>query len=276
MRIKIIADSSSDMHAVNDEMFELVPLKIMNDEHEYVDTKDLDVKAMAEDLKNYKGKTSTSCPNTNDWINAFDGADVVYAFTITSKLSGSYNSCILAKSIYEEENPTKKVYVVDSLTAGPAIKMLIDHLKQCLNENMSYEEAYQSTLKYQNTTHTIFSLESVNNLARNGRVSSVAAAAVGVLNLRIIGIANEGVIDPIHKVRGDKKAIKQIMATMIEKGYNGGKVYFSHCFNEKNLELLKSTIYEKFPNAYIETMPCGGLVSFYAELGGVVVGYEGR
>ena len=276
MRIKIIADSSSDMHAVNDEMFELVPLKIMNDEHEYVDTKDLDVKAMAEDLKNYKGKTSTSCPNTNDWMNAFDGADVVYAFTITSKLSGSYNSCILAKSIYEEEFPNKKVYVVDSLTAGPAIKMLIDHLKQCLKQNMSCEEAYQSTLDYQKTTHTIFSLESVNNLARNGRVSSVVAAAVGVLNLRIIGIANEGVIDPIHKVRGDKKAIKQIMATMIEKGYNGGKVYFSHCFNEKNLELLKSTIYEKFPNAYIEIMPCGGLVSFYAELGGIVVGYEGR
>ena len=276
MKIKIIADSSSDMHAVNDDLFELVPLKIMNDQNEYVDTKDLDVKAMAEDLKNYKGKTSTSCPNTNDWINAFGGADIVYAFTITSKLSGSYNSCVLAKRIYEEENPNKKVYVVDSLTAGPAIKMLIDHLKDCLNKNMSCEEAYQSTLEYQKSTHTIFSLESVNNLARNGRVSSVVAAAVGVLNLRIIGIANEGVIDPIHKVRGDKKAIKQIMATMIEKGYDGGKVYFSHCFNEKNLELLKSTIYEKFPNAHIETMPCGGLVSFYAELGGVVVGYEGR
>ena len=61
----------------------------------------------------------------------------------------------------------------------------------------------------------------------------------------------------------------------MEKGYRGGKVYFSHCFNEKNLDLLKKTIRENFPNAQIETMPCGGLVSFYAELGGIVVGYEG-
>ena len=275
MRIKIVADSSSDMHAIENEMFELVPLKIMNDLNEYVDTKDLDVKAMAEDLKSYKGKTSTSCPNTSDWIKAFDGADIVYAFTITSKLSGSYNSCLLAKSIYEEENKGKKVYVIDSLTAGPAIKLLIDHLQQCLDSKMDPQEAYESTIAYQQNVHTIFSLESVNNLARNGRVKPVVAAAVGALNLRIIGIANEGVIDPIHKVRGDKKAIKQIFATMLEKGYHGGKVYFSHCFNEKNLQLLKQTILEKYPNAIIETMPCGGLVSFYAELGGVVVGYEG-
>jgi len=275
MKIKIVADSSSDMHAVTDENFEIVPLKIVNSEKEYVDTKELNVYAMAEDLKNYKGKTSTSCPNTSDWLKAFDGADIVYAFTITSKLSGSYNSAIVAKEIYEEENPGKKVYVIDSLTAGPGIKLLVDHLKSCLQKGMNDKEAYESTLAYHQTTHTIFSLESVNNLARNGRVSTVVAAAVGALNLRIIGIANEGVIDPIHKVRGDKKAIKQIMATMIEKGYHGGKVYLSHCFNEKNLELLKKTILEKFPNAQIETMPCGGLVSFYAELGGIVVGYEG-
>lgn len=275
MRIKIVADSSSDMHLVNDENFELVPLKIVNSEKEYVDTKDLNVKGMAEDLKNYKGKTSTSCPNTADWIKAFDKADVVYAFTITSKLSGSYNAAMLAKETYEEENKGKIVYVIDSLTAGPGIKLLVDYLNQCLNQGMNPQEAYEKTVAYHQTTHTIFSLESVNNLARNGRVSSVVAAAVGALNLRIIGIANEGVIDPIHKVRGDKKAIKQIMATMLEKGYHGGKVYISHCFNEKNLELLKNTILEKFPMAQIETMPCGGLVSFYAELGGVVVGYEG-
>ena len=275
MKIKIVADSSSDMHHVEDELFELVPLKIMNDQNEYIDNKQLNVKAMAEELKSYKGKTTTSCPNTTDWIKSFDGADVVYAFTITSKVSGSYNSCILAKSIYEEENPGKIVYVIDSLTAGPAIKLLIDYLKECLNQGMDYKEAYEKTLAYLQTTHTIFSLESVNNLARNGRVNTVVAAAVGALNLRIIGIANEGVIDPIHKVRGDKKAIKQIFATMLEKGYHGGKVYFSHCFNEKNLVLLKETILAQFPNAIIETMPCGGLVSFYAELGGVVVGYEG-
>ena len=275
MKIKIVADSSSDMHLVNDENFELVPLKIVNSNKEYVDTKDLDVKGMAEDLKVFKGRTSTSCPSPNDWIASFEDADVVYAFTITSKLSGSYNSAVVAKQMYEQDYPERTVYVVDSLTAGPGIKLLIDHLKECLNQGLNPQEAYESTLAYLDTTHTIFSLESVNNLARNGRVNSVVAAAVGALNLRIIGIANEGVIDPIHKVRGDKKAIKQIMATMLEKGYKGGKVYFSHCFNEKNLELLKATILEKFPDAHIETMPCGGLVSFYAELGGVVVGYEG-
>ena len=81
MKIKIVADSSSDMHHVEDELFELVPLKIMNDQNEYIDNKQLNVKAMAEELKSYKGKTTTSCPNTTDWIKSFDGADVVYAGT---------------------------------------------------------------------------------------------------------------------------------------------------------------------------------------------------
>ena len=125
MNIRIVADSSSNMHGYDAENFKLVPLKIVSAEKEFVDDETINVKEMVDYLKSYKGKTSTSCPNTNEWLEAFADADVVFAITITSQLSGSYNSCVLAKNIYEEEHPHRRVYVIDSLSAGCELKMVM-------------------------------------------------------------------------------------------------------------------------------------------------------
>lgn len=275
MNYKVVADSSSNMHTIQYKNFEMVPLKITNSEKEFIDTPTLDVKDMVEHLKNYKGKTTTSCPNANDWISAFEDADVVFAVTITSKLSGSYNSAVLAKQTYEEQYPNRQVYVIDSLTAGLELKLIVDRIYKCLNEGMNARSTYENVMNYHQHTHTIFSLSSVDNLAKNGRVSSVVAAAVGVLNLRIVGIANGGVLDPQHKVRGDRKAVKTMLADMEAQGYNGGKISLCHCFNEKTVELFKSLVLDKYPKAEIEVYPSGGLMSFYGEIEGIVVGYEG-
>ena len=114
MKMKIVADSSANLLALPDIDFGIVPLHVIVGENDYVDDDKIDLTAMQEDLSSYKGKTSTSSPSPHEWENAFGDADVVFCITITSTLSGTYNSAVIAKDIYEQNHAGRKVYVLDS------------------------------------------------------------------------------------------------------------------------------------------------------------------
>ena len=96
MKTKIVVDSSSNLYALSGVDFVCVPLKIVTDDGEYLDTAELDAVGMAQTLRSYKGKTGTSCPNVADWLAAYEGAEEVFVVTITGTLSGSYNAAQLA------------------------------------------------------------------------------------------------------------------------------------------------------------------------------------
>lgn len=115
MKMKIVADSSANLLALPDIDFGVVPLHIIVGENDYIDDDKIDLTAMQENLSSYKGKTSTSSPSPHEWENAFGDADVVFCITITSSLSGTYNSAVIAKDIYEHNHTGRKVYVLDSL-----------------------------------------------------------------------------------------------------------------------------------------------------------------
>ena len=102
MKSKIVVDSSANVYELPDVGFACVPLKILTDEQEYVDTAEVDAPALAEMMRTYKGRTSTSCPNISDRMAAYEGADEVYVVTITGTLSGAYNAALLAGEEYEQ------------------------------------------------------------------------------------------------------------------------------------------------------------------------------
>ena len=120
---RIVVDSSASLYALDGIDFAAVPLKIVTDEREYLDDGTLDAVEMATTLRTYKGKTSTSCPNIGDWLEAYEGADEIYAITITGTLSGSCNAAQLAAEEYQAEHPGAQVFVLDSLSAGTARPM---------------------------------------------------------------------------------------------------------------------------------------------------------
>ena len=132
MNTKIVVDSSASLYTLQGVDFECVPLKIITDDAEYLDNGTMDALGMAQTLRTYKGKTSTSCPNVSDWLAAYEGADEVYAITITGTLSGSYNAAQLAAEEYQQENPGKRVFVLDSLSTGPEQRLLAEHLRDLL------------------------------------------------------------------------------------------------------------------------------------------------
>lgn len=267
--IKIVADSSSNVFSLPGANYDYVPLKVLSPTQEYVDDPSLNLDEMLADLKQAKGPSSTSCPNFHEWSEAFAGADCGFAVTITSKLSGC---CSAARHAAQEH---ANIHVIDSLSTGPEMQLIVEKLRDFIAEGLDFSAIQHAIHEYMAHTHLLFSLESLHNLAQNGRVSHAAAKIAGVLGLRIIGKASDdGVLELLHKARGEKKALSTIWEEMKRHGYQGGKVAISHCKNLPAAKALEDHIHSDFPNAPVDILPCGALCSFYAEEGGLLVGYE--
>ena len=277
MKIKIVADSASNMYTLSGGVdFESAPLRIITDKKEYVDTIDLDIRGMVDNLRTYKGKSSTACPGVGDYLAAFEGYDIIYVVTIISTLSGSYNAAMQAKAQYEEENPGKKVFVLDSYTAGGEQKLHVEKLRDLILEGKDYETVCKEITEYKDHgTSLVFSLESMINLANNGRVPMVVAKIASMVGLRMIGIVSEeGQINPTDKARGENKAQETIYAKMKSEGYKGGRLRIDHCFNPETANAIKAKALAEFPDADIRIEPTSALCSFYAEKGGMMIGFE--
>ena len=276
MKFKIVADSSSDLLTLSGVPYESVPLKIITKDKEYTDDASLNVEEMVENLRRQTASTGTSCPNVHDWISAFGDAQMIFAITITSNLSGSYNACRQAAEMYMEENPGSKVCVLDSLSTGPEIRLIVEFLRDAILAGEAFEAIEEKVRAYMQKTHLMFSLQSLANLARNGRVSHAVAKIASVLGICIVGKASdEGTLEPLHKCRGEKSALKTMYKTMKEMGFAGGKVRISHCLNEKGAQMVADMIRADFPDADIAMDCAKGLVCYYAEKGGMLISFEG-
>ncbi len=274
-RIKIVSDSSSDLLALPSVPFEAVPLKIITDEQEYLDNEHLSVEGMVADLKSYRGRSTTSCPNAGEWLNAFGDAEEVYCVSITGTLSGSYNAALSAKEIYENEHPERRVFVLNSLSAAAEIRLILEHLEALILSGLDFDAICQSITAYSRKTGLVFMLASMHNFANNGRVSPMVAKFAGLMGIRVVGKASDkGDLEPTDKCKGQPKALSTLVKRMIEYGYTGGRVMVAHCFNQEGGLTVKRLIKQAFPSAFVTVYPCRGLCSFYAEEGGILVGFE--
>lgn len=275
MNRRIVVDSSADPFSWAGAEIGCASLKIITDQKEYVDDSKLNIKEMVRELAAYKGKSGTACPSTEDWLSAFADAEEVYCVAITSNLSGSYNAARLAAEQYMEEHPDRKALVVDSLSAGPELRLIARKIEKFIGEGLSFEEIKEKIAAYQQKTGLIFMLESMRNLANNGRVSPLVAKMAGLLGIRVVGKASdEGTLEPLEKPRGREKALDTLMAQLKKHHFNGKKVYIAHCFNPEAAEAMKQRIRAAFPDCKTTVYALGGLCSFYAEQSGLLVGFE--
>ncbi len=274
-KFKIVADSSSDIFELRKVEFAGSPMKIITAEREFVDDEQLDVCEMVAFLNKYKGKSKSSCPNTNDWLSAFGDADDVFCVTITSGLSGSYNSACAAKKIYEAESEGKRVFVIDTLSAGPEVTLVVKKLEECIAGGMEYEDICNCISDYTKKTGLIFMLKSLKNFANNGRISPIVAKLVGLAGICIVGKASDkGTLEPIHKCRGERRSLETLIKELEIQGFRSGKISIGHCQNQAAAEELRELILKKFEGAEVEIHELRGLCSFYAELGGILIGFE--
>ncbi len=277
MTFKIVSDSTANLLTLKSVDFKSVPLKIRVEDKEYIDDENVDVNEMIEHLKRIKTKSSTACPSPEEYLEAFGDADRIFCTTISSGLSGSYNSARLAKEDYESKYPDKKVFVIDSLSAGPGVTIIVEKLEELIKDGKDYEEICDIITEYCKSLRIYFSLESLKNFANNGRVSPAVAKITGILGIRLVGTASEtGTLSPTDKCRGEKKALDAIFSNMLASGYQGGKAIIAHCKNDEASKVIKSKIIDKFPDAKVKIMENRALCSFYAEEGGLLVSFEGK
>lgn len=274
-RLKIVSDSSSDILKLENIEYAYAPMKIITAEREFVDDENLDVEAMANFFNEYKERSQTSCPNPADWLDAFGDADDIICVTITSALSGSYNSACTAKELYETENEGKRVFVLDTLSAGPEITLIVRKIEELVKTGMEYEEICEKIQSYSKQTGLVFMLKSLKNFAANGRVSPLVAKLVGFAGICIVGKASdEGTLEPSHKIRGESRSLETLINDLRELGLRKGKVSIGHCQNEGAASKLKEMIETSFEKVQVEIHKLRGLCSFYAEKGGLLVGFE--
>lgn len=273
--IKIVADSSCDLLELPGVDFRSVPLTIFTDERSFVDDAGLDTATLLDYMEGYKGRSYTACPNVDAWLQAFDGADTVYAVPITKSLSGSYNAATAARSIYLEEHPQAKVYVCDTLSTGPELRLIAEKLAELTAQGLAFEQVCAQIEQYMQHTHLFYILQSLHNLSQNGRVSKVAAVAVRALMIRVLGTASpQGTIEPVAKCRGDQKALAALLEQVEKLGFTKGKLRITHAENPALAQRLRTLLAEKYPQADIRLYPSRGLCCYYGERGAVFLGLE--
>ena len=275
MDYKIVMDSAGDLLEMEQAEFSNVPLKILAGEREFVDDATTDVAEMVEYMRTYVGKSSTACPSAGEYLEAFGDAEDVYCVTITSGLSGSYNAACIAAQTYLEQHPQRRVHVFDSLTAGPEMTLVAEKIRELVHQKLPFDKIVSMVEEYNLKTQLAFSLESLHNLAQNGRVPVAVAKIAGMLSIRLVGKASdEGTLQPTGKARGDQKVPGELLKQLLSMGYKGGRVRIHHCYNLPSAQRLKNAILEKFLQASIIIQKTNALCSFYAEKGGMLVGFE--
>ena len=279
MTWKIISDSGCDFKSLDylaeHTTFQSVPLTIQIGSEIFIDDSGLDVTAMMEKMYATATASRTSCPSPDAFLQAYKDADNIIVITITGALSGSQNSAQIAKNLLLEENSNINIHVIDSLSAGGEVDLIILEINRLIGLGLSFEEVVEKITAYQEKTKLLFILAKVDNLVKNGRLSKLIGKVVGLFNIRMVGQANdEGVLELLHKARGQKKAVQVAVDEMLAAGYRGGKVLIAHAKNDKICQQLTDNIKEKFPQADILYQETSGLCSFYAEEDGVLMGYE--
>jgi DegV family protein with EDD domain len=177
--------------------------------------------------------------------------------------------------MYEAGDPNAKVYVLDSLSAGPELVLHLEELARCIREDMPFQEICKHMEAYKKTCGLVFMLGSLKNFAANGRVSPAVAKIAGVLNIRIVGKASDkGTLEPLHKCRGEAKSLAAMLEHMLAEGLRKGKVRIAHCLNAPAAQALKEKILAVAPHVQVTVHKLRGLCSYYAEKGGLLVGFE--
>ena len=274
----LVSDTASDLYTLeggNEQMdFATIPFTIRIGGNEYIDNEQMPIAEMLEANETHAEMAQTACPSPEDWKNCFSAPGPVIAFTISSALSGSYNSACAAREMLLEEEPGKQIAIIDSKATGPEEAMLIWRARDLILAGKTFEEIEKDLNETAEKIHTSFALASYRNLIKNGRVSRLIGFIAGHLGFWGIGIGDEkGEIAIRGKARGSRSMIRFLVEEITRVGIAGKQILISHCRNLKDAEALKAALEAAFAGVEVLIQETRGLDSFYAERNGLIVGY---
>ena len=277
MSYKIAIDSCGELldEWKNDERIESIPLTLTVGGENIIDDATFDQKDFLKKVADCPECPKSACPSPERYMKAYEcEAEHIYAVTLSAELSGSYNSAILGKNLFLEEQPEKKVHVFNSKSASGGQSLIAMKIVECEEKGLSFEEVVSEVEKYIEEMNTFFVLENLETLRKNGRLGRVKALVASALKIKpVMGSTPEGTICQLDQARGMNKAIVKMVDHIGEKGINIPEktVAITHCNCPERAKMLEEAIREKLNPAKIVVMDTAGVSSMYANDGGVIV-----
>ena len=273
MKYQILVDSASDLlsdYYTDPEIgFKVVPLTIHVNDKEYVDNDSLNIQEMLANMHASK-KSSSACPAPQSFLSEFDNAEYTFIVAITSKLSGCYNSAVVAKNSYSKP---ENICVIDSKAVSGTEMLIVDKLIELIKQDLPYEQIVKEITEYRDKRSLYFILQKFDNLVNNGRMSKIAGLIASKLVIRPICIAYEGEIKIAKKIIGIKNTFTKLVQMIGEKAKDFSKetLIITHCFAEEEANYIKTDLEKKCNFKEIRILPMRGLCSYYALEKGLII-----
>lgn len=278
MSFHIVCDSCTDLteEDLKKGCYTLVPLTLLVDGEEIIDDETFDQADFLAKVAASKESVKSACPAPESYMEAYSKADDIYVVTLSAELSGSYNSAVLGKNLYEEENGTKNIHVVNSRGAATTQVLIARKLNEYASQGMPFEEVVDKIEEYTTSLRTYFVLETLEVLRKNGRLSRLSATIAGALSIKPVMIGTrDGVIQKAAQARGMKKALAKMVEHMGSEGRDLTRRQFviSHCNCYERAVYVKELIKKHLHAEDVDIVDTKGVSSLYACDGGIIVSY---
>lgn len=277
MSYKVVIDSCGELteEMKNSGNFVTAPLTIYVDEYTIVDDETFDQKDFLAKVADSPNSPKSACPSPEAYKNEFDcDADRVYAVTLSSELSGSYNSAQLGRNLLLEDHPERKVHVFNSCSASVGETVIGLKIMECEEAGMSFEETVKTVEEFIHEKGTWFVLESLETLRKNGRLSTMKAMLATALKIKPVMIGTkEGTIEPVAQVRGINKALVKMVEIIASEVKNPEHriLAISHCNCPARAQMVKEALLERMHVKDVVILDTRGISSLYANDGGIIV-----
>lgn len=277
MSYKIVVDSCGELplELKKDGHFQSVPLELDVDDYHVVDDESFCQLEFLQKVKESPNCPKSACPSPQKYYDAYSSnARHIYAVTLSSQLSGSYNSAVTAKQMFETDFPDKKVHVFDSRSASVGETLIGMKVQELEEAGRAFEEVVELTEQYIDSQQTFFVLETLDTLRKNGRLSNLKAFVAGVLNIKpVMGSTPQGTICQLAQARGMNKALDRMVQEIVgrTKDLEERILAIAHCNCPKRAEKVREQIEKMVHLKKIFIVETAGVSSMYANDGGVIV-----
>ena len=276
MSYKIVVDSCCELpeEYLNDSRFQIVPLGLEVGDYQIMDDENFDQAVFLQKVAECPKCPKSSCPSPESYMNAcHTDAEHVYVITLSSHLSGSYNSAMLGKNLYEEKYGEKQIHVIDSESASCGEAQIALKLVELEEQGLSFEHIVEEIEKFRSDVHTYFVLDNLETLHKNGRLTTIKALVASTLNIKPIMAGDKGVIVQKGQSVGMKKALGKLADMIVAevKHPEDRRLMITHCNAPARAELLKKLVLAKTEFKDCMILDTRGISSMYANDGGIIV-----
>ena len=278
MSFKVIVDSCCDLtpSLLREDAFLSVPLSIRVGDRVFTDDAALDRPELLWQMQQSPEPPQTACPSPAQYLDAFAcGADELYVVTLSALLSGSHNSAQQARQIWLEEHPETRIHIFNSCSASSGEVLLALKVRALAAAGLPFQKVVQEASRFCQDMQTLFVLESLETLRKNGRLSGVQSVVTAALRIKLLmGATPEGSICK----RGQALSMKQALVKMAElmaadPGHQGRLLVLAHCDCLDRVFQFKDMIRARCGFSDILVCEAGGVSTVYANRGGIVAAY---